>query len=286
MLPKLLEIPIPGLGALPIHTYGLMIAIGFLVVLTLVRREAKALGIEPDHISNMAFWCLLLGILGTRVLHIAMYPDQYSWKDPIGWIALWRGGLVFQGGIPAALVFAVLYTRKHGISFWTVSDLAFTYIPLAHGMGRLGCLGYGCCFGKTTDLPWAIRFPNGSPAFNDHIQRTSELTMSDTLSLPVHPTQLYAALALWAFCGLLYLLRRTWNPFPGFVMPIYFIIYGFLRVGLEMVRGDHNPTHFGGAVTDQQVFAAVTALLGVVLFFILRHFNRPHPERPAPSAST
>ena len=166
------------IGPVPIFSYGLLIAAGFLVSVHLMRRDAKKAGIDPDRFTDGAFWVLFLGLAGTRLLHIILYYQQYSWTDPLEWIAIWKGGLVFQGAIPPAILFCIYYIRKHHLNFWQCADIACPYIPLGHAFGRLGCFMNGCCYGHVTDLPWGIPFPRvpsdlslpatGSPVYLDH----------------------------------------------------------------------------------------------------------------------
>jgi len=276
MIPVLLEI-----GPLTIHSYGLMIAIGFLTSLFFIQRDAKKAGIDPVIFSNMAYIALPLGIAGTRIAHIIMFPEHYSWSDPIGWFAVNRGGLVFQGGPPVGMIFIYYYLKKHRISFWKAADIIMPYLALGHAFGRIGCLLAGCCFGKVTDVSWAITFPKqlndkdqiiGSDAFQAHLVDFSDITIASTHSHPIHPTQLYAFFGLMLLCGTLLLLRKHWHPFVGFTFPMYFIIYGIHRTIVEHFRGDGNPVHMFN-LTDQQIFALLFSVLGVVLFFILRKLN-------------
>jgi phosphatidylglycerol---prolipoprotein diacylglyceryl transferase len=277
MLPTLLEI-----GPLSLHTYGLLLALGFLTGLFFVRRGSAKIGIEPDFVNDMGFWALLVALAGTRILHIIMYREDYSWSDPVGWIAVWRGGLVFQGAILPSILFCYWYLRRKGHSFWQFSDIACTFLPLGHAVGRLGCFMNGCCYGQRTELPWGIPFrrvpwdleqvATGSPAFMDHCRRFG-VSYSDHWSFPVHPTQLYSALGLVAISLLLMLLVKKWHPFTGFVMPLYFILYSGMRFFVESLRGDHNPTHFGD-LSDQQVFSLLAIVAGVVLFLVLRALNK------------
>ena len=282
MLPQLFKI-----GPVPINSYGLMIAIGFLVGLFLVLRTARKWGMNDKVLADAAFFVLPIGILGCRLLHIILFPSAYSWDDPLGWIAVWRGGLVFQGGPPAGILFLWWYLPRHGVSFWRTVDAATPFLPLAHGFGRLGCFLNGCCYGKPSDAPWAIAFPRiprdtslpvmGSRVYEDHLRRFSDLSPDVHLwSHPVHPTQLYEFAGLMALCGFLLLLRKKWYPYVGFQLPIYLIGYGVLRFIVEMYRGDHNPTHFLG-LTDQQFFSVVFAILGVVLYFVLRRRPGAYP---------
>lgn len=283
MLPTLFEI-----GPLKIHMYGLMIAVGFLTGLHFVQKDAVKRGMNPKVFSDMGFVLLFIGLAGTRVAHIIMFPEEYSWNDPLGWIAVWNGGLVFQGALPPTLIYAIWYLRRHKVPFWPACDVMMPYLPLGHAFGRLGCFFYGCCYGKPTDMPWGIparRVPwdvtkpaVGSPAFRDHMSRFSNVTELSHWSHPIHPTQLYEAVGLLCLFGLMLLLRKKWHPFVGFTMPTYFVLYGALRFVVEMYRGDHNPVHMGG-LTDQQIFSLGAAAAGVVLFVIL--WVRSNQAKPA-----
>lgn len=263
----------------PINSYGLAIAIGFLTALFFILRDARKFGLDEKVVSDAAFYMLPLGVFGTRLLHIIMFPDGYSWSDPVGWVALWKGGLVFQGGPPIAIGFLYWYLRKHKVDFWRACDVAFPYLALAHGFGRIGCFMYGCCYGAPTNVPWAIPFrrvpwdtalpPTGSPAYLDHLQRFGDMTLESHWSHAIHPTQLYSFVGLITICGLMLFLRKRWYPYVGFTMPVYFVIYGLFRFIVEFFRGDGNPSHMLG-LTDQQIFSVIFAFAGVIFFFILR----------------
>jgi phosphatidylglycerol---prolipoprotein diacylglyceryl transferase len=284
MLPTLLRI-----GPVTLHSYGLMIALGFLAALYGVQRDAQKRGIDPQAIQTMAFWALLAGIAGTRLLHIIMFPGGYSWTDPIGWIAIWRGGLVFQGALPLSIAYVYFGCRHYKVPFWVAVDCAIPYLPLAHAFGRVGCFMNGCCYGARTSLPWGIRFPRvpwnfaepatGSPVYIDHCQRFSGLSMThDHWSYPVHPTQIYGIIGLLALCGILLYWRNKRPLFDGFTMPLYFMLYAVGRFFVEFLRGDHNPTVFG-AISQQQLFCFVYLAIGVALFLILRQYAARNAAR-------
>ncbi len=266
MHPVLLEI-----GPLKLHMYGLMIAIGFLVALHRIQREAEGIGIDSKSMGEMGFMALFLGVAGTRILHIVMYPESYSWSQPLGWFAVWNGGLVFQGAIPATFLYAYITLKRRGIRFGPVADIVIPYLPLAQAFGRIGCFFNGCCYGVRADeVSWAVSFPKGSPAFHEHAYKYADLSMvSDSCSFPVHPTQLYSALGLALLCGVLLLLRWKWRPFDGFTMPLYCVLYGMLRFVVEMFRGDNNPTGLGlGYLSNQQVFSVLLVLAGAVILVV------------------
>lgn len=280
MLPILFNI-----GPLPIHAYGLMIAIGFLAALYFIQRECRKADIDPDVIGNAAMYSLILGIAGTRVLHIIMFPEYYSWSRPLGWFAIWEGGLVFQGGPPPVLLFLYFYFKKHKISFWKVIDIAAPYLALGHGIGRIGCFLNGCCYGKRTDAALGVAFrripgdpsvePNGSPPYLDQL-REGLIDSHAHWSLPVHPTQLYESAGLILLCFLMLAIRKAWRPFDGFMLAVYFVTYGLLRFTIEFFRGDDNPTRIAG-LSDQQVFSLSFALLGVAFFAYMLWRKRRSP---------
>lgn len=268
MYPVLFEI-----GKLQLYSYGFMIAMGFLTFLHFSQRDARKAGLDADGLATMSFWSLAIGVAATRVLHIIMVPDAYSWTDPLGWIALWRGGLVFQGAVPAVLIYVIVATRRRKMPFWKLADVVMPWVPLAHAFGRMGCLLYGCCYGREAEgLPWGIRFPEGSPAFNAHFPAGSDVEHWSHL---IHPTQIYSAIDLIAICVILLLLRRKWRPFDGFTLPVYLFLYGIHRFIVEMFRGDGNPSgYFTDALTQQQEYALLSVVLGVVLFVAVGRYMR------------
>jgi phosphatidylglycerol---prolipoprotein diacylglyceryl transferase len=269
------------IGPIPIHGYGLMIALGFLAALYLMQREARKAGYDPEIIGNAAFWSLLIGIAGTRVLHIIMFPQMYSWTDPVGWFAIWRGGLVFQGGPPPVVLFLIWYLRKHNMPFTRVSDIAIPFVALGHGIGRLGCFLNGCCYGKRTDSFLGLSFrripfdansaPVGSPPFVEQYLAGDNLPLDALWSHPIHPTQLYSAAGLVLLCVILLVIRRKWHPFDGIMLPAYLVLYGCFRFVLEFYRGDHNPVHIGG-LSDQQLLSLLSVGAGIALYFAMRQW--------------
>src|SRR4051812_47938786 len=161
MYPVLHDFDLFGLLKDPwsLHTYGVLIAMGFLAAMNLAKRQAEREGEDPDRIVDLAFYVLLAGLVGSRIVFIFTKLDQYT-KDPIEIVMFWRGGLVWYGGFIAATGYVWVYCRKHRLNFFKYADLCIPYVALAHAFGRLGCLSAGCCFGKPTDMPWAIVFPN------------------------------------------------------------------------------------------------------------------------------
>ncbi len=276
MYPEILQI-----GRIKIHSYGLCIAIGFLLSLYLTQRDAQKRGINPEIIQTEAIITLLIGILGARVFHIFLFPHEYSITNPLGWIAVWEGGLVFQGALPLTFAYVYWAMKRRKLPFLQVADCAVPYLALGQGIGRIGCFLNGCCFGKpASNLPWAVRFPAGSLVFQSY-------PGEDGWSLPVHPTQLYATVGLIFLCFLLIYIRDQWKPFTGITIPLYFFLHGIMRFFNEIFRGDHNPTHLGfGILSDQQIFCIIEMFVGIFLFFIIKKYSTtPFTDIPQNKAS-
>jgi len=275
MYPTILE-----LGPITLYSYGLMIALGFITVLFFMQRDAKRCGVDPNAISDTAFWVLIIGVAATRLTHIVMYPQYYSWNDPIGWINVTNGGLVFQGAIPAALLFCYWSLKRRGIAFWVAADIVMPYVPIAQAFGRGGCFLKGCCHGARADgLPWAICFPEGSPAYHAHQEQYADFPADALWSFPIHPTQIYSILLLLCLSAAL-LFARKHRPFIGATLPLYFILYGVCRFIVEIFRGDGNPTqaYLGVELSSQQVICLIMMAIGIIAG-VLMYRNRDRGAR-------
>lgn len=166
MHPELFEIPFLHIS---VKSYGTLMVIGFLAAVWLMRRMMKSRGQNPDRISNIAMYALLCGITGARVFYVIHYHDQFAGR-PMEAFAVWRGGLELLGGVIAAIGFVWFYLWKYKLPKRLYLDILAVGLMVGVGFGRLGCLMNGCCYGKCTDVPWAIQFPYGSPAFDNQIK--------------------------------------------------------------------------------------------------------------------
>ena len=210
-------------GSIAIHTYGFFIAIGFLVALSVIKNLSLRSQMNVDRTLDLAFWCLLVGFVGCRLLFVLTRLDTYL-HDPLSIFKVWEGGLVFFGGPIAAIPFFIWYTRKHHLNVWKALDVCAIGLVVAHAFGRLGCFSAGCCYGKPTEGPFGVRF-------------YSDLVDKHYHGIPLHPTQLYESFALFAlFTGLLIIYKR--RSFDGQAVLTYFLIYPLIRSVIEIFRGD------------------------------------------------
>lgn len=238
---------------LPLHSYGLLIATGFLVGIGLAQREARRRGQDPERIADLSFWILVAALVGSRVYFILV-----NWKDyfgagsflvasPIGRIprvlAIWEGGLVFYGGFIGATLAAWLYLRRHRMAFLPHADTLIPGVAIGHFFGRLGCFGAGCCWGDVAhvELPWLARFPPESLAFQTFQGRSNPeafLAPDRLHTLPLHPTQLYESFGELGLFLLLVLVVRPRKRFHGEVLATWLMAYAVLRTVVESFRGD------------------------------------------------
>lgn len=260
MFPLLYEINL-GFIHIPLHTYGFMIAIGFLLGIATVRKLSVRSNMNPDINADLAFWLLMYGFLGARILFIITRFD-YFMSNPLDMIKVWEGGLVFFGGLIAATLYAFYYFKKHQLNVWRMLDVLSPGLVIAHAFGRIGCLSAGCCYGRPTDVPWAIKLH-------------SELVDDRLVGVPLHPTQIYESLSLFIlYAGLLYIFRT--KKFDGQVGLTYFMLYPIIRSIIEIYRGDSIRGFIieGILSTSQFISILIFAIALVMLMFRLKQSEK------------
>ncbi len=230
MWPELFTIPFLGL---PLRSFGLLVGIGFLVAVGFGARLASRYGADPlkdpDRWSgDVAFW-ILIGVLGGgRLAYVLLNWNQYA-DQPLSALKIWEGGLVMYGGLILALVLGGWKAKKLGMPIWQSADFGLTAGFLGQAIGRVGCLLVGDDFGKPTDVPWAITFPDPL--------RAGSAFPPELAGIPVHPTQPYMTLkALGLMLLGLWLLKR--KRFHGQVACVLLMGYAVLRFVIEFYRGD------------------------------------------------
>lgn len=266
MHPVLFSTDLFGLLSKPwsLHVYGLMIATGFLVAISLAKRQAGREGEDPEAFVDLGFYLLLWGLIGARVVFIFTKLDDYL-HNPIDIFLFWRGGLVFYGGFLGAALYLVYFCKRHRMDYFKVVDILVPYLALAHVFGRFGCLAAGCCYGKPSELPWAIVFPSGSMAHSG--QQSDGLVGFDVAALPVHPTQLYEAGAeLLLFAFLVWLRPR--KHFHGHIFLSWVGVYAVVRSFIELFRGDKERGVY--LLSTSQYISAVIAVIAIGLYFYIR----------------
>ncbi len=248
------------LGPITIHSYGFLIAVGFLVGIATVKRLASTSSLNVDRVLDLAFWSLIIGFIGARLLFVITRLD-YFLADPVSIFRVWEGGLVFFGGPIAVVPFILWYSRKHQLNIWKLGDVVIPGLAIAHSFGRIGCLAAGCCYGKPTGTDYGI-------------QLKSHLVAANLRGVNLHPTQIYESAALLIlFVGLIWVYKR--KMFDGQVMLTYFMAYPIIRSIIEVYRGDliRGFVVEGWLSTSQFISILVFAVATTLLLVRLRQVN-------------
>jgi phosphatidylglycerol:prolipoprotein diacylglycerol transferase len=241
-------------GSWEVRSYGVLLALSFLLALRLAQRRAVRVGVAPETVLRMVMLILVTSIFGSHFLYVFVnYPRHQGF--PLAALLFFEdgrfqpGGLVMNGGVVAAVVALLAYIRWHRLPLWKTLDLLTPSLALGIFLTRIGCFLNGCCFGEPTDSFLGVMFSAGSPA--GHVQRF-ELPRP----MPLHPTQLYSsAYGLGIFATLLFVERR-FRPFDGFTFLLFFVLYALARFGVEFLRYHPDGTWVWQGLTYNQYLCA------------------------------
>ena len=219
MYPLLFE-----LGPLSIYSYGVLLATAYILGLQFALRRADRAGLSGQRVMDLGIFVIISALVGAKLMLLVVDFDQFT-SDPARlWVLLKSGG-VFYGGLLLAVPVAWWYIRRHKMPLWTTCDLFAPGIALGHAVGRMGCLMAGCCYGRATEVPWAITFTNTLAAAN----------VGTPLEIALHPTQIYEAIAELAVLGILLAGERRWRPFAGRTFWTYLLLYPTARFIIEFL---------------------------------------------------
>ena len=258
----------------PIYAYGVMLGTSLVVGWFIAMHLAKQDGVDQQEAGAIYMWSAVWSIIGSRLLWYFTTPTAKISDIPL----VNQGGLVAYGGMIGGFIATVYLCRRRGIPLLQWADVAAPSVVLGTAITRIGCFLFGCDYGKRTDLPWAVQFPKGSPAWHHHVsQLVDQLPETAARSYPVHPTQLYESLVGLSLFGLLMLIRR-YRPFSGLVFIGWVVGYGVLRSLIEQLRADEDRgLYFNGMLSTSQIIGIVSSLLGFGLFLVLLRKYRRDP---------
>jgi phosphatidylglycerol---prolipoprotein diacylglyceryl transferase len=256
------------IGPIPIYAYGFMLMLAFLAGTAVAVRLGRRRGISSEHVLDLTAIILVAGIVGARLLYLAL-EWSYFREHPAHIWRLWEGGLSFQGGLLAALLAGALYCRRQGLSFLAMGDVIAPGTALGYAIGRVGCFLNGCCYGAPTSLPWACQF--------------HDPPVTGPLTPPSHPTQIYASLASLVIFGLLMGVFRR-QRVTGQVLWSYLLLYAVYRFAIEFLRKGATAEVMGALLTGAQWASVTTALVaGAALIHLSR---RPKETSAEPGSGT
>jgi phosphatidylglycerol---prolipoprotein diacylglyceryl transferase len=286
--------------------YFVLLVTGFLFATAIGCLWARRVGENPDAIVDLGLAMIITGVLGGRIhhvlfdgylmdyVHLCTDPTKVVWPfdhatcvsaqykgvwetatgvchakevDCFAWAKFWAGGLAYYGGFIGSSLGAIYLLRRDHFPFWKAADMAGFAVPLGLAFGRMGCLLAGCCFGRETDMPWALRFPPGSAASEAEWKghRLDDLYLQ---SHALHPTQVYESglsLIIAAIC-LFYVHGR--KRYDGQVFVVFVVLYGVARFVLEYFRDDDRGAMIG--LSTSQWMGVLLIGFAVAAHFILR----------------
>jgi phosphatidylglycerol:prolipoprotein diacylglycerol transferase len=256
MFPRLIQI-----GSFYLPTYGVILAIAYLVGIWMLRRKARADGLPEQKIFDFSLYVLAAAILGAKALLVIVEWRHYA-SNPRSLVEVVRSGGVFYGGLIAATTVGIWYMKKHRLPAWKIADMGAPSIALGEAIGRWGCFAAGCCYGKPTDGPLGVRFTD--PFAHDAV--------GTPLDVPLHPTQIYLSVnAFLIFLVLEWAYRR--RTFDGEVFWLYVLLYAITRGLIENFRGDSvRGFLIRGVLSTSQFIGliAVAAAVGMLVFLSRR----------------
>jgi phosphatidylglycerol:prolipoprotein diacylglycerol transferase len=240
------------IGPLSVHWYGLMYLVGFIGAWALLalrlKRSTFPRGFTIDQLSDILFYGALGVILGGRIGYMLFY----AWSDFIAnpWLILqvWHGGMSFHGGLIGVIIAISIYAHKIDKPFVEVADFIAPVVPIGLAAGRIGNFINGELWGRVTNVPWAMVFPQGG-------------------TLPRHPSQLYEFLLegvalfiiLWLF---------SQKPRPRWaVSGLFLVCYGIFRFVIEFFREPDPQIGYiaWGWLTKGQLLSLPMIILGILM---------------------
>ena len=231
-----------SLGPIDIRWYSLAYLTGILAAWFLLLRnnDKNKLGYSRQQIEDLAFYVTLGIIIGGRLGYAVFYGGAEMWLKPWRLLELWKGGMSFHGGIAGVIGAVWLFARKYQFKFLAITDLVVLYTPIGMFLGRIANFINDELWGRETDVPWAVRFPNGG-------------------YVPRHPSQLYEAF----FEGIIIfiVLNLMWRSpkvrkRSGIVSAMFVLLYGVFRILMEQFRQpDVQLGFFFGGITMGQMLS-------------------------------
>ena len=215
--PNLLEI-----GPFAIRWYALAYVAGLLLGWRYMLRlnSSRAHMTTSEVIDELLVWAIVGVVLGGRLGYVVFYNPSFYMENPLQIFAVWRGGMSFHGGLLGVTVTMVWFAKRRHLELLRLSDLVSCAVPLGLFFGRIANFINGELFGRVTNVPWAMTFPNGGP-------------------LPRHPSQLYEAvlegIVLFALLAWLAWHKGALQK-PGMLTGVYLLGYALARVSIEFVR--------------------------------------------------
>lgn len=243
-----------SIGPLSVRWYGLMYVLGFLASYILIKKDLKKdnpdYENDVDFLDNLITWVVVGVVVGGRLGYVIFYNPAYYLRHPLDIFATWDGGMAFHGGALGAITAGYIYSQIKKMDFWEWIDRCVVTVPIGLGFGRIGNFINGELYGRATDVPWAMIFPQGG-------------------MIPRHPSQLYEAfLEGFLLFVILWGLKRKKLP-KGSMLAFFIIFYSFFRFIVEFFREPDAHLGFVFAFLSMgQMLSIAFMIMGMGLFYV------------------
>ena len=253
------------IGPFFIAYYGVIIAIGMLVGVSVVLKEAKRVGFSEDTFLDIALTTIVVGVLGARIYYVIFAWDYYK-DNPLSIFNIRQGGLAIYGGVIAGIICIYVLSKLKKYSFLKTMDVAIIGVVIGQIFGRWGNFFNREVFGQYTDSLFAMLLPINAIRSQGDVttEMLNNLVSIDGVDyISVHPTFLYES--LWNLALLIFIMCTRKNKrFDGYVFFTYLIGYGMGRFWIEGVRTDQLKL-WGTSLAVSQLIAAISVVVGVGL---------------------
>ncbi|WP_111658374.1 prolipoprotein diacylglyceryl transferase [Isoalcanivorax indicus] len=256
-----------SLGPLQVHWYGLTYLFGFIAAWWLCTLRARRTDNNwtAQQVSDLVFYGAVGVILGGRLGYTLFYNFSGFLADPLSLVRIWQGGMSFHGGMIGVLLAFGLFAHRSGKRYFEVADFSVPVIPLGLAAGRIGNFINGELWGRASDLPWAMVFPN------------------DPLQITRHPSQLYQAMleGLLLF-AVLWLYSSRPRPMVA-VTGLFGAGYGVCRILAEFFR--EPDAHIGFIAFDWLTMGQLLSVPMVIAGVAMMIWAYRHPTWPQPATA-
>jgi prolipoprotein diacylglyceryl transferase len=265
--------PINGfyIGPLYIHFYGLMYVVGIVAAIYITRRRCRAVGIDPNLITDAATWAVPAGIIGGRIYFDITTPFDITPHTWWGVFAVWNGGLGVWGGMVAGILVGVWRVRRAGADWRLVCDAVAPALLVAQAVGRIGNYFNQELFGKPTGLPWGL-------AISQSAKINSGMPAQYLNSSYFQPSFLYELIWDLLLAAILVWVGHHLRTKPPGLLALYVTGYAGYRIFEETIRVDSSAYFLGLRLN---FFIAITVTLAGIIWFVFT--QRPGAPSPRPA---
>lgn len=226
----LASIPSPSdgtidIGPVPLHVYGLLLAVGVVVASWMTERRWVRWGRDRHDWQDVVVWIVIGGVVGARLYHVATDSEKFR-NDWLRVFEIWKGGLSIWGVVAGGLIAVVVVCRVKHLPTFLLTDAIVPGLLAAQAIGRWGNWFNQELFGEPTKLPWGLEI--------DPAHRPAGFGGFATF----HPTFLYESLYCLALLAVLLWVERRWRLRTGQLSALYLASYCFGRFWLENLRID------------------------------------------------